>query len=267
MFRVIKGAIYEEEKVQIAVPGFGKKASQDDAEDADEAQGLDAEAQEHLLANIREKELRADQMIKDAQIASEIMKQDAQAQAGRILETAQEQAAQLQEEARQQGYEAGIQEGRQAGAEQIKQEQHQIIVDANAKAERTLAKADAAIQDYFVEAENEIAEMVLRIADKVLPQHFIDVPQLILPLVRAAIQKVKDQPHVKVRVCPDAYELVLMAQSEFQAELEGNAALEVCSDEALKIGDCIVESPNGTIDAKLSTQLELVKQAVRNVMK
>lgn len=252
--------------MQIQVPSLGRKASDSDDEQASDP-ALDAEAQALLLANIREKEQRADQMIKDAQVASEIMKQEAQAEAGKIIENAEKQANQLHEEARQQGYEHGVEEGRQAGIQQIQEEQRQIIIDANSKAQHTLAVAQEATKDYVINAENTIAEMVMKIADKVLPQHFLDVPQLILPLVREAIQKVKDQPHVKVRVAPDAYELVMMAQTEFQAELEGSATLEIVSDESLKIGDCMVESPNGTVDANLSTQLELVKQAIRNVMK
>ena len=36
---------------------------------------------------------------------------------------------------------------------------------------------------------------------------------------------------------------------------------------SLKAGDCLVESPNGVVDAGVATQLRLVEQAVRNVMK
>ena len=160
-----------------------------------------------------------------------------------------------------------MEEGRRAGAEAVRQEQHQILVDANAAAERTISEARESCKDYVIGAENTIAEMVMRIANKVLPQHLIDVPQLILPLVREALQKVKDQPHVEVHVAPEAYELVMMAQSEFQAQLEGSATLSVKSDESLKTGDCLLESPNGVVDAGLATQLQLVEQAVRNVMK
>ena len=31
-------------------------------------------------------------------------------------------------------------------------------------------------------------------------------------------------------------------------------------------GDCLIETPNGTVDARLATQIELVRQAVKNVM-
>ena len=91
------------------------------------------------------------------------------------------------------------------------------------------------------------------------------MPQVILPLVRQALRKVQDQAQVIVHTAPDAYELVLMAQPEFQSMLEGNATLSVVSDDSLQMGDCILETPNGNVDARLATQLELIKQAVQDV--
>ncbi len=267
MSRLIKYAIYDDEPkvVQVPVPALSRVA--EEAEEAEQEEGLNAEALENMLETIRQKEEHASRMLNQAKVEAEIVKQEAKAAADKVMEVARNRAEQIHEEARQQGYAAGLEEGRRDGAEQIRQEQHQILLDANANAERTIAEARESCRDYVIGAENTIADMVMRIADKVLPQHFIDVPQLILPLVREAISKVKDQPHVLVRVAPEAYELVMMARSEFQSQLEGNATLEVKSDETLKSGDCVLESPNGLVDAGLATQLELVKQAIISVMK
>ena len=103
--------------------------------------------------------------------------------------------------------------------------------------------------------------------EKILPQHFLDTPQVILPVVREAIKHVRDQKEVKVHVEPDSYDLVLLARGEFQSMLtDGTAILEIISDEALKPGDCVIETPNGGVDARLSTQLGLMKRAVESVL-
>ena len=103
--------------------------------------------------------------------------------------------------------------------------------------------------------------------EKILPQHFLDVPQVILPVVREAIEHVRDQKEIKVHVEPDSYDLILMARSEFRSMLtDGTATVEVISDEALKPGDCVIETPNGGVDARLSTQLDLMKKAVQSVL-
>ena len=79
--------------------------------------------------------------------------------------------------------------------------------------------------------------------------------------------KVKDQKEINIHVSPEGYELVLMARDEFRSLLPGgNAAIEIVSDESLQAGDCLIETPNGGVDARLSTQLELIKKAVQEVL-
>ena len=63
------------------------------------------------------------------------------------------------------------------------------------------------------------------------------------------------------------YDLVLMARSELRGILVGaNAELFIEQDEGLSMGDCVIETPSGSVDARLATQIELVRQAVREVM-
>ncbi len=103
--------------------------------------------------------------------------------------------------------------------------------------------------------------------EKILPQHFIDVPKEILPVVRESIKYVRDQKEVKVHVEPNSYDLVLVARGELQGMLtDGTAVLEIISDDALKPGDCVIETPNGGVDARLSTQMEVVKDAIKSMM-
>ncbi|MCR5175902.1 MAG: flagellar assembly protein FliH [Anaerovibrio sp.] len=259
MSRVLKGVVWQEDPRIVDTPKFEKPEV--------EVVEMDDETRDNIMRNIRKKEEQAAQQLKDAQIASEIIKQEAKAEAEKILEEAKQEADKIKEEAREAGHQEGFEAGKAEGFEKIQQEQHQIILDANDKAERTIKAAQEEALEYVTKAENTIAEMVMSIADKVIPQHFIDMPQMVLPLVQNAIQKVKDQPQVEIRVAPDVYELVIMARSEYLASMEGKAELSIVSDETLKVGDCVIESPNGTVDAKLSTQLELIKQSIRDVMK
>ena len=237
-----------------------------DSSDGDMSQ----EAQALFLENLKEREARAEQMLSDAKIQSEIIRskavQEAESQAAEILQQAREEAERLKQEAHDQGYQEGLAAGEAAGEEKILNEKNHIIIEADEKAKNTLRIAEEEILQQMVNGENKIAEMVLSVADKILPQHFLDAPTIILPLVQEAIRKIQDQPQVTVKVCPDSYDLVLMARAELQNILDGNATLNVEADESLKPGDCIAESPNGTVDARLATQMDMVKAAVRNVM-
>ena len=261
MSKVIKAAMWQQKPCVVEAP-----APQAYEEAAVESLQLDEETQANLIATIREKEQRASELLKKTEISCEIMKQEAQKQQNDMLDAARLDADKIKEEARSSGHDEGFALGRQEGEAQIRQEQQQILTDAQNQASDILNTARQESRQYVSQAENEIAEMAMDIVNKILPQHFIDVPQVILPLVRQAILKVKDQSDVVVHVAPGAYDLVDMARMEFQSLLEGNARLSVVSDESLSEGDCLLETPNGTVDAKLSTKLEAVSKAIQEVM-
>jgi flagellar assembly protein FliH len=143
----------------------------------------------------------------------------------------------------------------------------ETLAAGSAQAEKTLRDAKEATRDYVQQAEQDVVKMVMAVVEKILPQHFIDVPQVVLPLVREAIVKVKDQKELKIHVAPQDYDLVLLARNEFRGLLTyGDATIDLVSDQSMNPGDCLIETPNGTVDARLATQIELVRQAVKNVM-
>lgn len=223
-------------------------------------------ASEAMMQEAFGKKKEAESLLEEARSSAAAIKSDAENEKAAILEDAKQQAETVLADAKAQGREEGIAAGREEGIAQIREEQKQILLDANANAEKTMEDAKKESQIYVQQAENIIASLALEIVDKVLPQHFIDVPTIILPLVQQALLKVKDQPSVDVHVSPDNYDLVLMARSEMQNLLEGNAMLEVHSDENLGPGDVVIETPNGDVDAKLSTQMDAIKRAVQDVM-
>lgn len=269
--KIIKGIVWSDDPRIISVP------KHDVEEVRSETERMSDQAYQDMMANLMAREERAAQMLHDAKIESEIIKSKAleegqakaKAEADELMNTTRQQLEQEADELKRTTYETaykeGYEKGQQEGEEAVRNEQKHIIDSANEKSQRTLANVRTEVDRYMVESENLIAEMVLQIADKVLKQHFIDAPQVILPLVQEAVKKVQDQPKVMVRVAPEAYEYVLPARGQLQAMLDGNASLEIAADEALGLGDCIIDSPNGTVDARLSTQMEQIKQAVRDM--
>lgn len=240
--------------------------------------GIDEEALNTMLAEIAAKEQRAIQKLKDAEVQANILKQEAENERQRLLdevkaesERAKADIEKAKAEARKKGHAEGFKEGQEKGHEEgVKAATKQFadtLQEANAKAEQTLQNAKEATAEYFVRAEQDIAKIVMLAIEKILPQHFLDVPQVVLPVVREAIKKVRDQKEIKIHVAPDYYDIVLMAKGEFQAMLtDGTAILEVVSDSALGEGDCVIETPNGGVDARLLTQIELMKDAIQSVI-
>ena len=242
-----------------------------------EAEEIKAQAQEiKNAAEIEAKEIKAQAEDLKAQ-ADKLEKQaketlnTAQKDAEKIVEDTRKEAEQLLEKVQKEGYDEGYAEGKDQGIDdgkkKIQDDMDDVIKEVNAKAEKTLQDAKEQTSEYFIRAEDDIAKVVMMAIEKILPQHFLDVPQVILPVVREAINHVRDQKQIKVHVEPYSYDLVLMARSEFQSMLsDGTAIIEVISDEALKPGDCVIETPNGGVDARLSTQIALMKKSIQSVL-
>ena len=266
MSRVIKAALWQEEPRVVKAPPKAVPKTEKREDTAAGSEIMSEEAHKFLLAEIMDKQNRADEMLRQAQTTSEVMIQSAKKKQDEMFAEAESRIASAREEARQAGKEEGYNEGYQEGLAKVQEEQRQTILAANEKAEATIKAAQQEAQAYVQQAEQQIVDLAMKVAEKIIPQHFIDVPQVVLPLVRKCLLKIKDQNEVIVHVHPDAYEMVLLAKGEFQSMLEGNARLEVQSDESLKPGDCVLESPNGNVDAKLETQLQLVKNAIQEVM-
>ncbi|MBR0102295.1 MAG: flagellar assembly protein FliH [Selenomonadaceae bacterium] len=214
---------------------------------------------------------QAEQLKAQAEKQSQEMLDKATAESEKIVNDTKAEAKELLDKVQKEGYDAGYKDGKakgiKDGKDKIEDELKNIIRQANDKAQKTIQDAKEQTAEYFIRAEDDIVAVVLMAIEKILPQHFLDSPQVILPVVREAIKHVRDQKEVKVHVDPDSYDLVLMARTEFQSMLtDGTATVEVISDDALKPGDCVIETPNGGVDARLSTQIGLMKRAVESVL-
>lgn len=265
MSKVIKAPIWQENVHVIESPNARKN---DEKPVVAAEPSLDLEAQERMLDEIIAREERASRMLQEARVSCDIMRQEAQNEHDRLIAEANSKIDEIKKQAEEAGHEEGFEAGREEGKKQALREMQDAIQEANEKAMRTLQTAREATDDYLKQAEHDVAEVVMHVVEKVLPQHFLDVPQVILPAVKQALMKVKDQKNLEIHVAPDSYEFVLMARDEFRSMLTGgNAIIEVVSDESLQPGDCLIETTNGTVDARLATQMELIKKAVQEILR
>ena len=279
--KIVRRTMTNGEPVQIGVTKRTKEPVADAEEKVDE---LDDSKEDELkareeqvklmLADIEGREKTLAQKFIEVQKDEKKLKTKKQmtdAECERILRETNEEAEKIRtlahDEGYKEGHDKGFADGHKEGTDAAKNELKETIANANKKAEKTIQDARNATADYFVRAENDIAKILIMAIEKILPQHFIDVPKDVLPVLREAINHVRDQKEIKVHVEPDSYDLVLVARNEFQSMLtDGTAVLEIISDDALKPGDCVIETPNGGVDARLSTQIELMKNAIQSVM-
>lgn len=263
MSRVIKSAILQDSPKVLENPEINFVGKLQDQIEFDRE---DIAAAAAYAVMLEEQKRKGAKIVEDAEMQRNHIIANAQKEAEAILIDAKQEAEEIKNAAYDEGKEKGYHEGHDDGYQAVKNEMADAIREASEKAERILGLAENEAKNSILKSENKIVQIAMAIADKIIPQHVIDIPQIVLPLVKTALEKVRDQNEIVIKVSPDDYEIVLMAKSEFQSMLDSDSQLTISADATLSNGNCIVESANGNVDARLSTQIETVKKAIQEVM-
>lgn len=116
------------------------------------------------------------------------------------------------------------------------------------------------------EVEREAGALVLEIAAKVLQRELEENSLAIVPVVKAALQQVRDQARVQVVVAPVDEPAVQAALADLQAILAQDSRLEIVVDEQAQLGGCVVHGEQSSVDARLNTRLEAVRECVETML-
>ncbi len=186
-----------------------------------------------------------------------------QRKANEIIRTAHAQAQQI----RQQAYEAGYQQGYAEGKQQAQQEMERAlqlqIESLRAEVEQFLHSLRAEFDAYLQATETPMLELVMEIARKVIREELRMHPDHILALIRDALRRIKGFGAVRIFVNPADLERVRQHRASLLSVLDGIDQLEILEDRRVEAGSCRIETEQGTYDARLSTQLELIENALR----
>lgn len=208
---------------------------------------------------------QAQLIVQKAETEATSLMEETRQQAAAVLNQAKKEAEQLKTLGHDEGYQAGILEGKREGQKQGleigKQEYHDKIETAN----QLIINAQQEAKDFITSSERQIIAIALSLAQKVLMREIEENPMVVLPIVRQALEKIRDQESITIRVSPEDYELVQKAKVSLQTSAGCEQCLTVLADETIAAGGgCMIDTANGTIDAKLETQFEILKKALQN---
>lgn len=186
--------------------------------------------------------------------------EDLLAEAKRVLAEAHRQADQMRQDAVRKGYEEGLQIGREEGLRLYQQAIDSLRDEVQKLVDAILAER----QRLWEEMEPQVIELVLEIARKVLREEIQARREATLSIIKHALRRVADTEHVRIRVHPDDLQIAREHREDFLAVCDGVRQIEIVDDQRVGGGGCIIETPGGTIDASLRTQMQSVEKALRN---
>lgn len=178
-----------------------------------------------------------------------VIKQDeylAAAEAAQVLADARARAKEMLEQA-ETTYEARKEEGYQAGLSQAQEE----------LADQIMTIVGNSV-DYMAKAEDDIARTVMACLRKILGE--FDDTELVIRIARGALQRMRGEPRVTLRVRPDVEAEVQARIGEILAGAGDVGYLEIIGDEQMPKGGCRLESDAGVVDGGLERQLAVIER-------
>lgn len=162
---------------------------------------------------------------------------EARDKARELLDQAKAEAAAIRAEAQRSGYEEGL------------TQLNRILHEAKTQYGRMLH-----------DSEPEMLRLSLKIAERIIG-HCVEVtPQVMLEIIHKAIESLKYQKEIRIRVNPDDLGFLKENKMQLYTMLGESKEIEIVEDALVGRGGCIIDTEIGTIDARLETQLRVIEK-------
>lgn len=234
-----------EEQIQRQLEEAQRKAKEIEEQGRNFAFQLTQEASEKAKKEIEKARLESEQLIQRAKVEVE-----------RMVKEAEMRVAEIEHEAYQKGYEAGREVGFKKGQAEVRRLIDRLGV--------IIGQAIDIREEIIAASEKQMVEMILMIARKVIKDEVAERKEVVLNNIREALRRIKDRDRVNIRVNFADLELTTAHKDELIKMMESLRKVNIYEDSRVDRGGCIIETDVGAIDARISTQLNEIEEAIRN---
>jgi len=178
---------------------------------------------------------------------AETLLRDAHARARTLVEEASAHARTIEQDARTKAHDEGFAQGREAADRDM----NDMLVTMRGLLEMARVERHKLIE----QAEPELVRLALGLAERVLHQQVALDRGVVIEMAKTAIARLIERDTVTVRVNPADLERMREHRDELIA-IGDIRNLRVVEDQRVDRGGVVVDTAAGTIDARISTQLE-----------
>jgi len=163
--------------------------------------------------------------------------QEARVKAASILEEARRNSEDMLNKAQEEGYEKGL-----------------------AELNETILTFKQQYREILNNAEKDLLQLSLKVAERIIGRALDLEPALLLEIIHNALQSIKYQREIRIRVNPEHVPYLKENKMQLYAMLGESKEIEIVEDPLVKGDGCIIDTEIGTIDARLETQLRVVEK-------
>jgi flagellar assembly protein FliH len=199
---------------------------------------------------------RAKKELEKARQDAEQIIERAKMEVERMVKEAEMRVAEIEHEAYQKGYDAGREVGFKKGQSEVRR-----LID---RLGMIVGQAIDVREEIIAASEKQMVDMILMVARKVIKDEVVERKEVVLNNIREALRRIKDRDRVNIRVNFADLELTTAHKDELIKMMESLRKVNIYEDSRVDRGGCIIETDVGSIDARISTQLKEIEEAIRN---
>lgn len=210
--------------------------------------------------------LEAEKILKEAKTEKEKMIEKAEEQKEDLIQNAYERSKNILEKSREEGYTDGYNQGQESG---YKEGYKQGKEDSDKLIKEALEIKDGYFQDrknLLKELEQDVIELVIEIYEKIIREKNEEDSDTIISLVLNGIENLDVTDKLTVISSKEDYDILELSKDIILAKASMISDLNIKYDTTMVKGDCILETPKGSIDASLNNQLSEVKEILYSVL-
>lgn len=170
--------------------------------------------------------------------------------------TRQEEVEQLKQQIKEEATQEGYQEGYNQGYQQVMVEFEGKLMEAEGVIRSAYEEKEQIIQ----EAEPFLLSLSVKITEKIIQQHIAQNESTILELVRQGLEQVGEKGEVTIQVSAHDYQYLLPYKEELKLSIPSDVELKIIPDRTYTGLGCIIQTPNGSYDVTIDSQLNEVKK-------
>lgn len=177
-------------------------------------------------------------------------------EAEKMIKEAELKVSEIEHEAYKKGYEAGREEGYKEGQAEVMR-----LIDRLG----TVVSTAVDIRDEIIRnSEKLMTEMILMISRKVIKDEIVERREVVINNIKESIKRVKDRDRIDIRVNFADLDMTTAHKDELIKMMESLKKVNIYEDSRVERGGCIIETDVGAVDARISTQLDAIEEAIRN---
>lgn len=164
-------------------------------------------------------------------------------------------------DSQQQGFEEGYRQGYEQAQAEVQQECAQMIQEAKAILEQAYQQK----QQIIFESEPFLIELSTTIAEKVIRRELTHSPEWVIQMTKSILSRKREKGLITLCVSPKHYAYLQDARHELLLSVDSQAELQILPDSTVHDHGCVVRTEFGSIDARVDTQLQEIKNALQQL--